>query len=224
MRCPKNVKIKKAIKKSISDQLKDLVKDYLNTVNSDSKGRLGTSKELHELYLTDLSGVYDFICGEEGNNGSQPYILNNHQWHFKLRHYRKAVKAMAEALKGIENIEFDSFENLVKYIDDKKDNTPDSFGFGHTCIYDFALRWGWNHKPRIAPSQNVWLHTKPLESARKLRKMGYLKKCGRCIPIEYFSKDIRQPGMDSMDIEHFLCVYFDAIDDLYEQYKIINKF
>lgn len=173
MSCPNKIIIIKDSKKSIPEQLKELVKDYLTAIHEDHKGRKGTYKELHELYLSDLKGIYDFICGAEGNDGNEPYKLDSHQWHFKLLRYRKVVKAMEGALKGIENKEFDSFKKLIAYIDEVKENTSDTFGFGHTCVYDFALRWGWNNHPRYVPEDEVWLHTKPLESARKLKKWDF---------------------------------------------------
>lgn len=227
MSCPNNVVNKKASRKSIPEQLQDLVKDYLTTIHEDHKGRKGTYKELHELYLSDLKGIYDFICGAEGNDGNEPYKLDSHQWHFKLNRFKGAVGAMADALSNIDNEkrQFDSFRDIIMFVDKKKSEKKKNevFGFGNTCVYDFALRWGWNNQPRYLPEDEVWLHTKPLESARKLKKMGFLKKCGRRVPMEYFSEEIRQPGMDSMDIEHFLCIYGDSLKDLYKQYKN-NKF
>lgn len=197
--------------------LEELVRKYLSHKNANPAfPDMGekTDQEWHDVYLSSLDDMTDFICGERNStkapHGSK-YRLNTHQWSFGFPRRKHIVNVMAEKLSGIDELEFDSFEDLIEYVHSCKEKF-----FGHTAIYDFALRYGWNHDPQIKPEKFVYVHTKPWESAKHLIKEGYLseiKKLRRQLPLEKY-KELLLPGMTAHDVEHFLCVYHDEIKKL----------
>lgn len=192
--------------------IEELVKEYLykKKYNKFFKKEL-TDKEAHEEYLSSLQTLTDFICGEvnvdrvpKGNK----YILNGHQRR-PLNGKWDLINKMGQNLKDLDNESFDDFEQLFEYIKSKKVDW-----FGPTSFYDIALRHGWHRKPRVEPVKYVYAHAKLLNVAKKLEELGYLKKAGPRMPIEDFSKEIRQPGMTASDIEHFICMKYTDILNL----------
>ena len=173
--------------------LEGLIKDYLNQY-----------RQSHGDYLSSLRTTTDYICGEvnpvEAPSGS-PYILNGHQWHLRFPSRRPTVDTVAALWEGRDKKTFTDFEELYAAVEKIKQPY-----FGDTCIYDFALRYGWNQDPRVVPERYVYIHSKPLESARRLFELGYIPKIARRLPLSDCAA-LLLPGMTAMDIEHFLCVY-----------------
>lgn len=164
-----------------------------------------------ETELSDLKNITDYICGVHNEleaPAGPPYKFHPHQWHLGFPSHIGVVNVMADQLKDIDKEAFADFEALYQYVDQRKVKF-----FSATCVYDFALRYGWNHKPRIVPKDFVYIHSKPLNSARRLYNLGYISELDHCLPIGNYST-LLGAGMDAMDIENFLCIYNKEIKDL----------
>ena len=194
--------------------LEDLVRDYL-TRKDENKDYpdipASTAQEWHDIYLLSLEDITDFICGAKNTtkapNGPK-YVFDIHQWNLRFTRRQPIVNSMARKLKNIEDVYFRSFEDLIDYVEERKEPH-----FGETAVYDFALRYGWNHNPQIKPTEFVYIHSKPRRAAQHLVDHGYLKeieKLERKMKLEKY-KGLLLPGMTAHDIEHFLCCYHDEI-------------
>ncbi|MDE6339575.1 MAG: hypothetical protein K2K97_07290 [Muribaculaceae bacterium] len=115
---------------------------------------------------------------------------------------------MAARLRNIDHEDFADFEALYDYVDLKKMEY-----FGNTCVYDFALRYGWNRTHRVVPRDFVYIHSKPFRSAKRLFELGYIPELGRRLPLSTYTT-LLGPGMNAMDVEHFLCLYHEEIMNL----------
>ncbi|MDE6479156.1 MAG: hypothetical protein K2L45_02715 [Muribaculaceae bacterium] len=194
-------------------KLEELVKDYLTEKYEDPKypdKDVSTTQEWHDIYLSSLVNIIDFICGEINDTKvpRPPYIFNIHQWNFRFPSRQPIVEKMAKKLENIDSIDFENFEDLIDYVEEQKEPH-----FGETAIYDFALRYGWNRNPQIKPKEYVYIHSKPRRAAQHLVDHGYLKeieKLERKMKLEKY-KELLLPGMTAHDIEHFLCCYHDEI-------------
>ena len=194
--------------------LESLVSDYLNRKfewpKYPDKGA-ATAQEWHDIYLSSLVDMTDFICGERNSTkvfGGKPYVFNIHQWNLRLPSRQNVVDLMAKKLVNIDDNDFGDFEELIDYVEDRKVSY-----FGETAVYDFALRYGWNHSPAIKPSKYVYIHSKPRKAAQHLADHGYLKnitKLERKMELEKY-QELLLPGMEASDVEHFLCCYHDEI-------------
>lgn len=160
------------------------------------------AKEDHENYLSTLKTITDFICGLpnkiEAPDGPT-YQIHNHQWPIRCKSRQHKVNIMAENLKDIDKEIFKDFEDLRTYVEKRRISY-----FGDTCIYDFSLRYGWNHTPRIEPKDYVYIHAKPRKSAEHLYNLGYIPKIDTKLPLSNYNALLR-PGMTAADVEHFLC-------------------
>ncbi len=191
--------------------MQSLAHEYLTRKRKDNPGFVGrelTMKEAHELYLQSLKDITDYLCGAPNPTkapGGEPYILSSHQWMFKFPSRSGVIDEMAERLKDIDSVQFADFEELIKYVEARKVKY-----FGDTCVYDFCLRYGWNHTPRLTPEKYVYIHSRPYQAAKHLHQLGYIKKLERCLPIENYSA-LLAPGMNAADVEHLLCVGHDQI-------------
>ena len=169
-----------------------------------------TDKEGLELFLSSLEDFTAYICGENNIEKvckGKKYKLNGHQqW---LNGKWDVINKVACNLKNIGKEEFASFEELIDYVDSKKEKY-----FGDTAVYDFSLRYGWHHNPRIEPKDYVYTHSQPRKGALLLKKLGYLENVARRIKISDFPDELRHPDMTAKDIENFLCIYHDEIKNL----------
>ena len=193
--------------------LSTLVDIYLTEKHAWKKmpEKVGTDKELLELYLDSLEDLTDYICGEntkekvpEGTH----YVLNGHQKR-PLNGKYEVINSMGKKLKELEGKKFDTFESLIEEVEKRKEKW-----FGPTAIYDFALRFGWHQNPRIEPKEYVYVHSIPAQSANRLRELGYLKTVSRKIPFSNFPKEMRKEGMTAKDVENFLCIFAEEINKL----------
>ncbi len=194
--------------------LEDLVRHYLYGKYTNKKQKEKgekTPQEWHDDYLTSLEDITDYICGEKNTekapDGSN-YIFNSHQWNFKFPSRQPIVNSMATKLKDIYDVKFNDFEELIDYVESKKESH-----FGETAIYDFSLRYGWNQNPPIKPQAYVYVHSKPREAAKYLVDHGFLKRISnleRRMKLESY-EELLLPGMTASDVEHFLCCYHDEI-------------
>lgn len=194
--------------------LQNLVKDYLTRKQKWDKFPdmdEATSQEWHHIYLSSLEDMTDFICGEKNTTkvpDGPEYILNSHQWYLNFPRCKDAVNEMAKSLENIDEQNFENFEQLIDYVEERKVKF-----FGDTSIYDIALRYGWNQNPPIRPKEFVYIHSKPEEAAEHLVKNGYLKQIKeleRKMELEKY-QELLLPGMTASDVENFLCVYIDDI-------------
>lgn len=158
---------------------------------------------MHERYLSSLKGMVDYICGQP-NEGKKPYVFDDHQWNLRFPSRHCIVDAMVTGLKYIDKENFEDFDQLIDYVAERRIEH-----FGDTAIYDFALRYGWNRHPRIIPKQFVYIHSKPLRAANRLKELGYLKGVARKLPLSSYSEAL--PGLEAIDVEHFLCLFHDEI-------------
>ncbi len=193
-------------------KLEDLVKDYLTKKYEDPKypdKDVSTTQEWHDIYLSSLEDMTDFICGTHNEikaPDGPPYKFDNHQWPLRCKSRQHLVNDIAESLKNIDDLKFDDFEDLMNEVEKHKVSY-----FGDTAKYDFALRYGW--KKGIRPERYVYVHSKPRLSAQHLVDHGYLKEIKqleRKMKLEKY-KELLLPGMTAHDIEHFLCCYHDEI-------------
>lgn len=185
----------------VTNSLQALVDDYI----------ANHTQQTHEAYLSKLKNITDYICGVPNDReapGGAPYKFDTHQWHLRFPSRSIVVDNMAVKLKDIDNEDFADFEALYDYVDRRKEKY-----FSDTCVYDFALRYGWNRTSRISPKDFVYIHSKPLESAKKLKDLGYIPEVGHFLPLSNYSA-LLGPGMNAMDVEHFLCIYHDQIDKM----------
>ncbi|MDE5868937.1 MAG: hypothetical protein K2H18_01790 [Muribaculaceae bacterium] len=193
--------------------LQDLVKDYLTRKHEWDKFPdmdEATSQEWHDIYLSSLEDMTDFICGEKNTTkvpDGPEYILNSHQWYLGYPRYKHVVNEMAENLKDIGAQNFENFEQLIDYVKEKKVKF-----FGDTSVYDIALRYGWNQNPPIKPEKFVYIHSKPWKAAKHLVEHGYLKKIKKLENLERKMElekyqELLLPGMTASDVENFLCCY-----------------
>lgn len=200
-----------------SNNLDELVKHYLTHKQKSKYSEVPiTHKQERELYLESLKDNLDFLCGEhndEERRKKHKYLYNGHQ--NNLQSYfagTPVVDNLLEYLKDINRETFKDFDELYDYVMQiKRKNKDKTKGFGYTCIYDFSLRYGWNHNPKILPRKFVYVHAHPKTCAQHLSELGFITSKVRTstyrIPIEDFSEEILQPGMTAADIEDFLCVY-----------------
>ena len=193
-------------------KLEDLVRDYLTNKYKCQKHPeipASTTQELHDIYLSSLEDVTDFICGRKNENkvpDGPPYKVDNHQWPLRCKSRQPLINDIAASLKNIDDSEYRDFEDLMTEVE--KHNVP---YFGDTAKYDFALRYGW--KKGIRPERYVYVHSKPRLSAQHLVDLGYLseiEQLERKMKLEKY-KELLLPGMTAHDIEHFLCYYHDEI-------------
>ena len=188
--------------------LEQLVDFYLHKKISNKEGDLLSHKEHLEKFLSSLEDLTAYICGlnnVEKVPNVKKYVLNGHQKR-PLNGKPHIINKMGENLENIDKEKFDNFEELIDYVEARREKF-----FGPTAIYDFALRYGWNREERIEPEKYVYVHAIPEDSAKILKELGYLKTVTRRIPITDFPKEMRQPGMTAKDIENFLCVFHDEI-------------
>lgn len=197
--------------------LEYLVKDYLTRKHSNPafpyKGE-ATGKEWHDICLSSLEGMTDFICGKKNEikaPDGPPYVFDDHQWYLRFPSRQPIVNTMAKKLEKIEEEVFADFEQLIDYVEARK--VP---YFGDTSVYDFSLRYGWNHSPQLRPKEYVYVHSKPRKAAKHLLERGYLKeikKLHRKMKLEKY-KELLLPGMTAHDVENFLCLYHEQIMQL----------
>lgn len=195
--------------------LEELVNDYLRKnpqIIPLPKGCNESHQERHDMYLKTLEDITDFICGRPNNtkapNGPK-YIIDDHQWPLRCASRQHLVNEIAENLKDIDKSEYKDFEDLMMEVEKCKV----SF-FGETAKYDFALRYGW--KKGVRPEKYVYVHSKPRLSAQHLVDKGYLsriKELERKMEVEKY-EELLLPGMTAHDVEHFLCMYHDYINEL----------
>lgn len=197
-----------------SKSLQDLIDHYLNEkIGCKYSGKKETTQECHVRYLDHLEDITDFICGEHNEikiPDGPTYKVNNHQRSLRFTSRQPVINDMAEKLKDIQNETFNSFEELYDYINQRR--LP---WFGDTCVYDFALRYGWHLNPRVEPEKYVYLHSKPKAAAEILKGKGYFQHdLSKPILFESLRKEFKTPGMKAIDVEHFLCCYKKQIEKL----------
>lgn len=190
--------------------LKSLIDDFLTQKYAwpDAPGQLLTAVEQHHRYLSSLRGKTDYICGQingEAASAVSGYMFDGHQWHLRFPSRRHVVDDMLGRLADIDNERFDDFDQLYRYVYDRRVQH-----FGDTCVYDFALRYGWNMTRPLIPQQYVYLHSQPLRAATHLCLCGLMPRVSarlstaECGPLTLY-------GLDAMEAEHFLCVCHDEI-------------
>lgn len=193
-------------------KLEDLVKDYLTRKFEWERYPhipASTTQEWHDVYLSSLEDITEFICGAKNDNkvpDGPPYRFDSHQWPIRCTSRQHLVNDMAAALKDIGYSEYEDFEDLMQEVEKIKVSY-----FGDTAKYDFALRYGW--KKGIRPEKYVYVHSKPRRAAQHLVDHGYLKEIKeleRKMELGKY-KELLLPGMTAHDIEHFLCAYHDEI-------------
>ncbi|MDE5750782.1 MAG: hypothetical protein K2H87_08465 [Duncaniella sp.] len=147
--------------------------------------------------------MVDYICGQP-NGEKEPYVFDIHQWNLRFPSRHHIVADMKAKLQCIDREDFNDFEQLIDYVAERRQPH-----FGDTAIYDFALRYGWNRDPRRVPERFVYVHSKPLRAALRLKELGYLNEVARKLPLTSYAEAL--PGLAAMDVEHFLCLFHDEI-------------
>lgn len=135
-------------------------------------------------------------------------------------------------LSDIRNAKFQSFDELHKYVSNQILNIK---GISHLTVYDAAVRIGELLKPKLRPTDYVYVARGTLTGAKKLLGKQVVKnnlvngiKLPICLFQQYF------PNIESIDLEVILCIYKDYfieggvisdiknpqdIDDLYNAKK-----
>lgn len=196
--------------------LNDLVESYLH----EKKMIRGKSITYSEFLVHELDRYEDltaYICGENNPEQKVPngtnYKLNSHQRQ-PLNCRWEEINKFGETFADIHERKFRDFEEMMDYVDDP---IRDVKQFGDTCKYDFALRHGWHRNPRIEPEEYVYLHAKPLKAAKALFAKGYLDKVVRRMRFDSFPEELRQEGMTAKDVENFLCIFKEKIEQLHNK-------
>ena len=219
--------------------LDELIKRFAEKSEVKNKSEI----EAHDLYLSKLRGITDFICGEVNDRTLPDYrefkVDREHQRYLDTELRRPYVRKFInfhKNIRPIKDLEFNNFEELFEYT--AKNRQP---YIGPTCVYDFALRFGWNRnkyagKDVILPEKYVYFHTGPLRSAILLSELlsnfplfePNIIPASYRIPIKELYSVIpafKKYNLRAKDIEHFLCLNFEGIRALLELKagRIIDK-
>lgn len=167
------------------------------------------AKGLHPINATRVNATWLRFCVINQNQLSKLKTSprNSHQKCISSSSINGFVSDLQNS--NILNKSYNDFEQLYADVNSFKKS-----GLGDLFIYDATLRIGF--AKQIFPSKYVYLHSGALEGAKILAKRGFLnlrrhtsapawKVYGyHRIPTTEFSNIL--PGMNSIDIENFLCI------------------
>lgn len=167
----------------------------------------------HENYLSSLRNLTEYVCGthnevEAPDGPPYRFVFDSHQWFLRFPSRQPVVNDFIKSWATCDKESFTDFEDLYETVKKHKVKY-----FGETCIYDFALRYGWNQNPRIVPKDFVYIHSKPLEAAKHLHQLGLIPELAIRTPLSNYDIFMRA-GLDARDVEHLLCCYHDDIMSL----------
>lgn len=115
---------------------------------------------------------------------------------------------LSNDLFALRNANFESFEDLHKYVSDK---ILDIKGISNLTVYDTALKIGELLQPKLRPTEYVYVARGAMIGAKQLLGKQVVKHNlidGIKLPISLFKQYF--PNLDSIDIEVILCIYKDC--------------
>lgn len=183
-------------------------------------------KEALRHYLSELGkraseqeNVLEFIRGEKIES-AKPY--HPHQWHLGV-FYQDTADILTEdfvdlfrdidSLTDFENL-YNTLNNLKNEREKQREKLGESrkLGFGQVCVYDTALRMAYRYAEgdennRLMPARLVYLHAKPIKSAKLLEQLGLIpSKVEHRMPTDMLQPLFHPYEMHPIDIENFMCV------------------
>ena len=177
-------------------------------------------------YLSELGNtssqidmILEFIKGEKTDS---PKNYHPHQWHLGSFYKETADILTQDFIEFYANLSsFKDFEEVYDSLERTKDKREEirlekgisrKLGFGQVCLYDTSLRMvycftsGEESHP-LMPRDYVYLHAKPLKSAKLLQDLGIIKgRISHRTKTDILQKIFLPYDMSPMDIENFFCV------------------
>lgn len=186
----------------------------------------GLRQGLKELgkNVSEKDNILEFIKGER-ITAEREY--HPHQWHLNS-FYKETADILSDdflafyrdidSKKDFEEV-FDSLKNVKEGVETRclQNGKNRKLGFGQVCLYDTSLRMVYckihgSESHHLFPKKYVYLHTKPLKTAKILKELGILQHK----PVHKNETKILQKiflpfEMSSIDIENFMCVMLKPI-------------